>query len=348
MNQMKVNFAGDSLIECNDLTTIPPFLKIGSNTRISGKRIILEEGVSIGSNTILSAGYISIGKGSIIEDNCRIILSGEQSKFTIGDNCLIGNDSRILSPTLETGDYVTLHNHILVNGSKPCVMGHNIWVGQNCILNSTENLTIGNNFGMGSYSCIWTHGFWGEQIEGCRICKRAPVIIEDDVWIEGAYNVICPGVRIGKKAVVLTGSVVTKNVLANRCVAGVPAMDITEKLAPYKNMTLEKKYQMMRTIMLEFLESIENKKVTTLSNGWHVIEGSEEYDILFYKVVKDNALVDDYAKIVFTKKNFLPSDFYRQISIFDLSSKTYTKKRTDIESRIIRFMFPCKARFIPN
>ena len=50
----------------------------------------------------------------------------------------------------------------------------------------------------------------------------APVCIEDDVWV-GANCVITAGVTIGKGAVVAAGSVVTKDVLANSIVGGVPA-----------------------------------------------------------------------------------------------------------------------------
>ncbi len=158
---MKANFKGKSQIEYEDLTSLPPSFKIGNNTRIRGNRIIIDNDVSIGSNTIISATYISIGKGSKIEDNCRIILTGEQSKFTVGDNCLVGTDSKIVAPIFEAGDYVTLHNHLLVNGYKPCKIGHNVWVGQNCILNATDSLTIEDNVGIGAYSSVWTHGFWG-------------------------------------------------------------------------------------------------------------------------------------------------------------------------------------------
>jgi UDP-3-O-[3-hydroxymyristoyl] glucosamine N-acyltransferase len=86
---------------------LSPSFEIGNNTRISGKKIHIEEDVSIGSNTIISANYVSIGKGSKIEDYCRIILTGEQSKFTVGDNCLIGNDSKIVAPIFEAGDYIS-------------------------------------------------------------------------------------------------------------------------------------------------------------------------------------------------------------------------------------------------
>ena len=345
---MKANFSGKSLIEYEDLTFLPPSFKIGNNTKISGKKIHIDEEVLIGSNTIISANYVSIGKGSKIEDNCRIILTGEQSKFTVGDKCLIGNDSKIVVPIFEAGDYVTLHNHLLVNGYKSCKIGHNVWVGQNCILNATDSLIIGNNVGIGAYSSVWTHGFWGERIEGCRIYKIAPVTIEEDAFIEGSYNVISPGTIVGKKAVVLTGSVVTKDVLPFTCVAGIPARNVTEKVNPYTKVTLEQKYKMMRTFMLEFLESIANKEVTTLSNGWHVKENREEYDILFLKIAEDNTFADDSMKIVFTKKNALLLQSYRNITVFDLSTKTYTKKKTDLESRIIQFLLPCRARFIPE
>ncbi len=52
--------------------------------------------------------------------------------------------------------------------------------------------------------------------------ELAKVTIEDDVWI-GANCIITPGVTVGEGAVVAAGSVVTKNVLPNSIVGGVPA-----------------------------------------------------------------------------------------------------------------------------
>jgi len=167
---MKKVFIGNSLIECKNLM-LPPTFTIGMNTKICGKTIQIEDKVSIGSNTIISANRVEIGRASEIEDGCKIILSGDQSNFTIGDNCFIGSDSKIVVPALIAGDYVTLHNHLLVNGYKPCKIGHNVWVGQNCILNSTDNLTLGNNVGIGAYSSVWTHGFWGEKSKGVVSAK---------------------------------------------------------------------------------------------------------------------------------------------------------------------------------
>ncbi len=101
--------------------------------------------------------------------------------------------------------------------------------------------------------------------------------------------------------------------------------------------------------MAEFLASIAEKTVTKLSQGWHIREGIEEFDILFYEeVTDDNIESEDVTKIVFTKKNDLRSQSFRNVIVFDLSTKTYTKKRTDLEARIIRFLLPYRARFLPT
>lgn len=54
-----------------------------------------------------------------------------------------------------------------------------------------------------------------------RLGER-PITIEDDAWI-GAGATLLPGVRIGRGAVVATGSVVTEDVPAFSVVAGNPA-----------------------------------------------------------------------------------------------------------------------------
>jgi acetyltransferase-like isoleucine patch superfamily enzyme len=341
----KIVFKGNSRVE-GEKVSLGKSFKIGTNTSIRGKQIQIEDDVTIGSNTMISADHLSIGFGSRIEDNCKILLTGQDSKFSIGDNCFIGHDSKIIVPSFEAGDYVSLHNHLLVNGYKPCNLGHNVWIGQNCILNSTDRLTIGNGVGIGTYSCVWTHGFYGELIEGCTIFKIAPVIIEDDVWLIGSFNIISPGITVGKRSVILTGSVVTRDVPPYACVAGNPAKDITEKLHPYKQLTVEEKYEMMKSFMKEFVTTAKASKLTELRNGWHVEEDHQSYDIIFLEEANDQLITEESKRIIFTKKN-VTSKRYSETTIFDLSNKTYTKKRTEIEIRVMKFLLPTKARFLP-
>ena len=342
----EVTFGENSKVE-GEKVTLGKSIKIGKNTLIKGETICIEDNATIGDNSIVSARNIHIGFSSKIEENCKIALSGENTKFSIGDNCFIGHDSKIIVPIFKTGDYVTLHNHLLVNGYKPCTIGHNVWIGQNCILNTNDKLTIGNNVGIGTYSCIWTHGFYGELLEGCTIFKIAPVIIEDDVWIVGSYNIISPGVILGRKSVVLTGSVVTKDVAPCTCVAGNPARDITDRLHPYKELSIDDKYEMMKTFMKEFVGTFDEKSVIELENGWRIRENKQAYEIIFLQEINDKSIEeDDSTKVIFTKKNATAKSF-KKVTIFDLSTKKYTKKRTEIEIKVMKFLLSSKARFLP-
>ena len=319
-------------------------VKLGKEVVIKGKEIRIEDNVSIGNNTTISAQKIYMGFGTTIEENCKILkVSGEMAEFSLGDNCFIGHDSKIAVPVFKTGDYVSLNNHLFVNGVKPCTIGHNVWIGQNCILNSRDNLTIGNGVGIGTYSCVWTHGAHGELLEGCKIFKVAPVIIEDDVWIVGSFNVISPGVKLGKKSVILTGSVVTKDVAPCSCVAGNPAKDITDKLQPYKEISLDEKYEMMKKFMGEFASS---KNATKTDHGWRIFTDKEVYEIAFAERTDDKSVAKDVPKIIFTKKNTVTRSLDKT-TIFDLATKTYTKRRTAAEISVIKSLLYSKARFCP-
>lgn len=63
-----------------------------------------------------------------------------------------------------------------------------------------------------------------------RLVRRAPITIEDDVWI-GAGVIILPGVIVGKGAVLGAGAVVTADVPPFTVIAGVPGRSI-RSLAP--------------------------------------------------------------------------------------------------------------------
>ena len=52
--------------------------------------------------------------------------------------------------------------------------------------------------------------------------KRAPIVIEDDVWM-GAHCIVLKGVRIGARSVIGAGSVVTKDIPSDSIAVGNPA-----------------------------------------------------------------------------------------------------------------------------
>jgi len=125
--------------------------------------------------------------------------------------------------------------------------------GNNILFYSNGEIICGENSYIGEYSTIQaTQGCKVEIGKGCMIShnvrmytstavadqnfailphkeKFGNIIIGDYVWI-GANVLINPGITIGNNSVIGANSVVTKEVLENTIVGGVPA-----KLIRYKN-----------------------------------------------------------------------------------------------------------------
>jgi hypothetical protein len=106
----------------------------------------------------------------------------------------------------------------------------------------------------------------------------------------------------------LAGSVITKDMAANRLYAGSPAKDLTEQLgAPYSDVSLEEKLERM----LGYVEDI---------------NVSEDIAVVLY------ASEIDYSS---------PKTF------FVINDRQYTKRGTPAEVRFMKYLLPEKAKFVP-
>lgn len=93
-------------------------------------------------------------------------------------------------------------------------------------MDNRRGIVIGNNVGIAHNTKIYT---LGHNINSAKFeTKGAPVVIEDDAFVF-SNSLIMPGVTIHKGAVVLAGSVVTKDVPAWSVVGGNPARVIRER-----------------------------------------------------------------------------------------------------------------------
>src|SRR4029079_15698149 len=88
-------------------------------------------------------------------------------------------------------------------------IGTNVWIGLFVHIDELhpDSLSIGNNCTIGLRTSILTHFYAGPR----RAVNSGKVVIENDVFI-GPPSVILPNVRIGEGAVVLAGTVVSRNV----------------------------------------------------------------------------------------------------------------------------------------
>lgn len=90
---------------------------------------------------------------------------------------------------------------------------YGVKIGRNCLISS--------NCGISSYNHISDSNDRIRDVEEDRKFSK-PVIIGDNVWV-GMNACILPGVTIGNNAIIGSGSVVTKDVPANEIWAGNPA-----------------------------------------------------------------------------------------------------------------------------
>jgi acetyltransferase-like isoleucine patch superfamily enzyme len=322
---------------------------LGDGVKISARELVLGDDVRIESECELSADILRLDWGSRIER--RTILSslrGPAAYVHIGEHSLIGSDSRVLVPVLVMGDYVAIQNHALINGLKPVRIGHNSWVGQNCVLNANESLSIGNNVGIGAYSSLYTHGFFGDLLEGCQVHKVAPVTLEDDAWILGSYNVISPGVTVGAKALVLTGSNVTRDVPPNHCVGGAPARDVTDRLTPFRPLSKAEKLEKMSGFLQEYVQTQYPGRFTETAHGYRVEAPFGVFGLELRAELRDaSQLAPERPLLLFVARSEL-AEPPAQVSVFDLMQRTYVKQRTRAEVATIAWLKNPRARFVPS
>ncbi len=322
-------------------------VEFGRNAKVVGRHVSIGSGTTIGDDVLIKADVVQIGRRCTIEENVESSWHGGNSRlFLMGDCCFVGRDSRILVREFCAGDYVVLHNHLLANGDAELTVGNNAWMGQNGILNANSALKIGNNVGIGAYSAVWTHGKFGALIDGCLMHKDAPVTIEDDACLWRA--VVSPGVTVGRRAVALPGAVLTRDAPSGSCFGGVPAADLSAKVKTYRSVSMEEKLRMMREFVAEFLSKHYPGQHAQTGDDEYLVRSGEKdtFRVLVRRKIADDDIKEGGCALVVTAKDSTSAS-RPGVSVFDLSSRTYTKWFTDPEVRFMWFLNDSRARFNP-
>lgn len=123
---------------------------------------------------------------------------------------------------------VNSYIHTLIRFTFPgkLVVGNNCTINFGCLLDTRGELVIGNNVMVGHNCKIYTtgHDIYDEYFKG----TYHSVVIEDNVVIFPNV-IIMPGVKIRENAVILNGSVVTKDISSNDIVGGNPAKVLKQR-----------------------------------------------------------------------------------------------------------------------
>lgn len=165
-----------------------------SNIGVMGRNNVLEISSWQNRVRILCVGNNNVIRlGRCILSNTSIVLKGDNCVFQIGD------DTTVLGATM-------------------VCMGHGneLLIGKDCMF--SKNIEIWN-----------TDSHQITDMMGNVINDSLPIHIGNHVWI-GKNAFVLKGCDIGDNSVVGMGSMVTKDVLPNTIVAGIPAKTIKENI----------------------------------------------------------------------------------------------------------------------
>lgn len=249
----------------------------------------------------IDAKAIKIGKNVKIGNDTKIIgVKGPAEYVEFGDNVFIDNNIFIMAPIFIIGDYGTIFKNCRISGYSKCEIGHNFWCDQNTILNCTDELTIGDNVGIGAYSQFWTHIKFGDILEGCRFNSTKKMTIGNDVWFVG-HCIVSPIVA-KNKSMAMVGSVITKDMDENKIYGGSPAIDLSPKIGnQFIDRTVSEKVKMMKQLLNDF--DNDQKNLLEVIESWTEATNSN-------------------------------------VTYFNVSERKYTKRGSDLETKFMQYLLP--------
>lgn len=195
--------------------------------------------ISIGKNAFLGKNLnLGIGDQSILVfgdeiklDTEVVIRMGNQTKFTGGSEIQIEKGTRIyINSNWRWGNAIKIATNCQLFSREGGLagkldIGDGTHIGDNTIIDVSSDVIIGNQVAIGPNCTIYSHDhiYYGslEAAWKGKVYTKA-VVIEDGAWIASGVSIM-PGVRIGKKAIVAAGAVVTRDVDSETLVGGVPA-----------------------------------------------------------------------------------------------------------------------------
>ncbi|WP_406857084.1 DapH/DapD/GlmU-related protein [Alsobacter sp. KACC 23698] len=217
---------------------IDPFAVIRSDVTIGDDvlihpHVVIEDGVTIGdgvevfpgaylgkppkgagalSRTPRAEGVVEIGPGCSIGPHAVIFTDVRIGASTLlGDGASIREQSRIGSRCM-IGRYVTINYNTQI-GDRVRVQDHS-WLAGNMTIE--DDVFISGGVGTSNDNAIGRHGYLEDETRGPFIARGAAI---------GLGANLLPGIRIGVRAVVGAGSVVTRSVADDALVMGVPARE---------------------------------------------------------------------------------------------------------------------------
>lgn len=267
-------------------------------------RIHFEDGTVI---PIYVKDEVKIGVGSAMDPNIQVGAPDYPlEKFIVGDHARLFA-GQILPRSFVCGDYVTIHEGVWAYGRRDIIIGHNSWFGMRCTLDAEGGFSVGNGFGAGQDTHLWSHIRHGDILQGSRYLGFSSFEAENDVWFVGR----CTSGPAHHEAfsVALTESNVTKGMLRNHVYGGNPAVDLTEKIgAPYETLEVEEKEKRFTKKVEQFISKLITNDISDhgMEEFFSVVR---TFDVEKRTYKKQNTAIEAaFMRFLLPEAKFVPED----------------------------------------
>lgn len=148
---------------------------------------------------------------------------------TIGPDVKIGDWSTIgprviIEGNVEIGRAAWINSDVIIGGGQKELgslrAGDFLHMGIRSFINIADEVTIGDEVGLGMDTKIFTHGGYLNVLKGHTL-QRGPITIGNEVWLPKA--IVMPNVTIGSNVEVAAPSMVNKDLPDGCFAAGIPA-----------------------------------------------------------------------------------------------------------------------------
>lgn len=156
-----------------------------------------------------------INNGSTVEIGDHVVFRRNvEIRAHNGALLKIGNDCRI-----DRGV------RLLANNKSKLELDNGVRVGLYSVFNGGDSIFIGENTLISGFVYLQTsmHKYQGDADIKNQGYNHDPIYLEGNNWI-GTHAILFPGVRLGKKCIVGSSSVVNKSFEENSILAGAPAI----------------------------------------------------------------------------------------------------------------------------
>lgn len=193
----------------------------------------------------------------------------ECDHFEVGENTYIGPNNKIICKKFIAGNYLYITERVDV-GRGGCtgpnsevIIGDNVGIFEDVVINPSEKVKIGNNVGIGTGCLLWTHGSWLDITQGFP-ADFGPISIGDNVWFP-ARSIMMPNTSIGKNSVIASGAIVTRDIPEGSLAMGAPCKVVKENYYPNFNVDINSQVEEIIRVWRDELLPHKGIKKSTVS-----------------------------------------------------------------------------------